>query len=392
MSTIPQKLDLVENHLNTILFERRPVIRTAVTGLLAECHHVQYGVPGTAKSMVPDELHKVISGHTYFRWLMTQTTSPEEVFGPFSIKGMENDEFVRQLDGKMVRADIAFMDEIFNANSPILNSFYTIMNEGLYFNGKDTLEVHPLIYSGTNSLPRGNELAALWDRIDFRHVVVPMKETGNVERMMRAHLARRIASVTKTKTDPIISWEEILEAQKASKLVDFSDEVWESLIKLRAVLKKKGIEFSERRLNKCIAVIQATAYRAGRSIADVDDMRDLRHMLWSDPNQIGIVEEEVFALANPLDKEAMDLVKIVNALAAEAEQILKETDNEQTRQNRAIEVNGKLDRVAKDLNVLIKKVRASKRRTDMVIEAQDRLKEVVSNILWEFFGLRDDDK
>lgn len=388
--TIPAKLDAMEDHINSVIFERRPVIRTAVTSLIAMTHHIQYGPPGTAKSMIVDEMQKLIYDFVYFRWLMTPTTAPEEVFGPFSIQGMKRDEFIRHLAGKLVPANVGFLDEFFNANSPIINALLTMMNEGLYFNGADTIISRPLIFTGTNSLPRGTDLAASWDRFDFRHVIDGLKETGNKERMLRAGLLRIQGKIVQP--DPIITWAEIQQAQIARCLVEFTDEVFEALLKLWAALKKKGIEPTDRRYYKCLAVIQATAYRAGRGIADVDDMRDLRHMLWVEPSQIGIVEDEVFALANPLDKEAMDLVKLVDKLAAEVEEVLRTTDNEQQRQKKAYEINGKLDKVSDDLDILHAKVVASQRRTDMVTEAQRRLAQVLADLLWRCFDIKDDSK
>lgn len=65
--TIPAKLDAMEDHINSVIFERRPVIRTAVTSLIAMTHHIQYGPPGTAKSMIVDEMQKLIYDFVYFR-------------------------------------------------------------------------------------------------------------------------------------------------------------------------------------------------------------------------------------------------------------------------------------------------------------------------------------
>ena len=63
---------------------------------------------------------------------------------------------------------IAFLDEIFKANSPILNSLLTLINEGLFFNGSKWWS-RPLIFCGSNELPyKDPELAALWDRVTFR--------------------------------------------------------------------------------------------------------------------------------------------------------------------------------------------------------------------------------
>ena len=40
--------------------------------------------------------------------------------------GLENDEYVRQTDGYLPTSEVAFVDEIFKANSAILNSLLTV--------------------------------------------------------------------------------------------------------------------------------------------------------------------------------------------------------------------------------------------------------------------------
>jgi MoxR-like ATPase len=49
--------------------------------------------------------------------------------------GLENDLYVRQIDGYLPTAEVAFIDEIFKANSAILNALLTLLNERLFDNG-----------------------------------------------------------------------------------------------------------------------------------------------------------------------------------------------------------------------------------------------------------------
>jgi MoxR-like ATPase len=58
--------------------------------------------------------------------------------------GLENDEYVRKLDGYLPTAEVAFIDEIFKANSAILNALLTLLNERLFDNGNERLPV-PLL-------------------------------------------------------------------------------------------------------------------------------------------------------------------------------------------------------------------------------------------------------
>ena len=60
------------------------------------------------------------------------------------LAGLENDEYVRQIDGYLPTAEVAFVDEIFKANSAILNALLTLLNERLFDNGNQRLPV-PLL-------------------------------------------------------------------------------------------------------------------------------------------------------------------------------------------------------------------------------------------------------
>ena len=75
---------------------------------------------------------------------MTSQLKPQELFGPLSMKGLENDEYVRQIDGYLPTAEVAFIDEIFKANSAILNALLTLLNERLFDNGNQRFSV-PLL-------------------------------------------------------------------------------------------------------------------------------------------------------------------------------------------------------------------------------------------------------
>ena len=61
---------------------------------------------------------------------------------------------------------MAFLDEIFKANSAILNSLLTILNERRFDNGKSRQTIPLLaVVAASNELPESEELDALYDRL-----------------------------------------------------------------------------------------------------------------------------------------------------------------------------------------------------------------------------------
>jgi MoxR-like ATPase len=79
---------------------------------------------------------------------------------------------VRKTDGYLPTAEVAFVDEIFKANSAILNALLTLLNERLFDNGNQRLPVPLLCLVGaSNELPESEELDALYDRFLIRRTV-----------------------------------------------------------------------------------------------------------------------------------------------------------------------------------------------------------------------------
>ena len=122
--------------------------------------------------MLADELCRRIEGANYFQWLLTKFSTPEEIFGAVSLKSLEQDDYRRVTDHKLPEAHIAFLDEIFKANSSILNALLTLINERLFHNGRERVIV-PLItmFGASNELPDEDELTALFDRFMLRFMV-----------------------------------------------------------------------------------------------------------------------------------------------------------------------------------------------------------------------------
>jgi MoxR-like ATPase len=136
--------------------------------VLAGEHVLLLGPPGTAKSALVRAIAQAFGG-TYFERLLTKFSTPEELFGPISLKALEQDRYQRVTAGKLPEAEFAFVDEVFKANSAILNSLLTAMNERLFHNdGAPTQMPLVALFGASNELPEGKELEALFDRFLLR--------------------------------------------------------------------------------------------------------------------------------------------------------------------------------------------------------------------------------
>jgi len=98
------------------LLEREDQARALLLALLSGEHVLLIGPPGTAKSALARRLHGLVGGR-WFERLLTRFTVPEELFGPLSLEALDHGRYEREIDGYLPAADVAFLDEVFKANS-----------------------------------------------------------------------------------------------------------------------------------------------------------------------------------------------------------------------------------------------------------------------------------
>ena len=295
-----EKLHRLRQGLKAHFVERDEIIDGALAGLLSGEHVLFLGPVGTAKSMLARAICDRIEGASYFNWLLTKFSTPEELFGPISLKGLESDEFKRITQNKLPEAHIAFLDEVFKANSAILNSLLAVLNERIFHNGVAP-EAVPLLslFAASNELPEEGELMALFDRFLLRF---QLDYVSDDERFL--DLLQLPDEVPATET---LTLEDLEQLQTQAARLEIPKAVLADLVALRNALNDEGIEASDRRYRKSLNVLRSYALLAGRNAVTEADLEHLAHILWNDPEEYAPVVKAIEGIARRFSAEKAQL-------------------------------------------------------------------------------------
>lgn len=271
MSALPPPDSLPERlaaHLRALehgLLERAVAVRLLLLAALAGEHVLLIGPPGTAKSLLARRLSKVFDGARYFERLLTRFSTPEELFGPLSLKALEDDRYERLIEGYLPTAGIGFLDEVFKANSAILNALLTLLNEREFDNGAGRRHT-PLVcvVGASNELPTDESLLAFHDRFLLR---VPVQPVGDASFAALLQLDDTPAP----EVPPLTAAERAAVAARREQVV-LGDEALAALAGLRGWLAQRAIAVSDRRWRQLIGLMRCAAACEGRATLDAIDL------------------------------------------------------------------------------------------------------------------------
>jgi len=297
-----EKLQAVLSFLKTSFVGKDEIIDLLGVALVARENVFLLGPPGTAKSAIVRQLSECIADGNNFEYLLTRFTEPNEIFGPFDIRKLKEGELVTNTEGMMPEAALVFLDEIFNANSAILNSLLMALNERIFRRGKETQKLPALMFVGaSNLLPEDDALNALLDRFLVRVICDNVAPDLLNEVLLAGWKLERKEQVER----PYIQPKEIVELQQAAKNVQLTD-VRKQYIEVIHSLRNAGVKVSDRRAVKLQNLIAASAIVCGREQAIVSDFWVLK-FIWDTEEQIeilagivnNIIEQEATTESHP---------------------------------------------------------------------------------------------
>jgi len=97
----------------------RPLLIQSVYALLTRENLLIFSPPGTAKTFYASAIFSRIRGARIFDTQMSKGTLAEELFGSIDTEQLKGGRIVHNTRGTLVDADLAFIDEFFDANDMV---------------------------------------------------------------------------------------------------------------------------------------------------------------------------------------------------------------------------------------------------------------------------------
>jgi len=314
------KLNQVLQFVKESFIGKDEIIDLLGISLIARENAFLLGPPGTAKSAIIRQLSKSIKGGKNFEYLLTRFTEPNEIFGPFDIRKLKDGELVTNTEGMMPEASMVFLDEIFNANSAILNSLLMALNEKIFRRGKETKQLPALMFVGaSNVLPEDETLNALLDRFLIR-IQCDYVDTDLLEEVILAGWKLENAV---EREQPTITPEEIIQIQLLRKNVDLTP-IRKHYVDLIHNLRNTGIKVSDRRAVKIQNLIAASAIMCNRTEAVLTDLWVMKY-IWDTEEQIEILAGIIDTIIGKDPHEQSHPQALFNKIP-NAEELMKEVN------------------------------------------------------------------
>ena len=347
------RFDAIRRELDQKFLAKEEITRLMLIAAIAGEHMVLIGPPGTAKSAVIRSFAKLIDAQ-YFEYLLTRFSEPNELFGPVDIQSFRAGTYRRVTTGMLPEAEIVFLDEAFKANSAILNSLLTLLNERRFNNGNTVMKV-PLVslFAASNEVPSSDNLDAIFDRfllrvhsdnLDSYHFHELMNKGLELERAasrdelaeasekrlhQQAAAAAAAGNIPAPPPLPSSSSKAILSAADLHSCrralldrVEIPEEFLATYKGLCFQLRGEGISLSDRRVVRLLKLFAASAFLDGRTRCHEGDLFILRHT-WNNLDQREILDDVIepvvaqYYAEHPDDRPnqvAADLDRLVSEL------------------------------------------------------------------------------
>ncbi len=267
------KILRIKKFLSNNFVEREGAINTALVGLFTGEPTLMVAPPGTGKTQLIEILAK-LTNSKYFYYLLTRFTEPDELLGPYDIKGLREGRFERITTNKLPDSEIVFLDEIFKASSAIRNILLDIMLFKRVPIGTSYKKIPMLaFYTASNEVSMDEEDQGFLDRLTIRSFFgyVSLDSWSDL-------LIKGVRLLTEKEIEPILNSNEIRLIQniaygrmEGSVTNTF---LTNKYLEVLLELKQRGINLSDRRKVKTLLVASGYSLLYSEDKISLDSLAD----------------------------------------------------------------------------------------------------------------------
>lgn len=267
MSETSNPLSALRNALTLAsrgLVEREVLVELIALAAVAGEHLLVIGPPGTAKSEAVRRVARALGANT-FEYLLGRFTEPSEIFGPIDLRRLKEGVVETQTTGMLPEAELAFLDEVFQGSTAILNTLLGILNERSFRRGATRLTCPlRLCVGASNALPTDESLNAFADRFLVRVFLQPTPDP-----LLEDLLEQGWRLQGQAGPQAQLGLVDQLAAKAAQ--VELGP-VRGQLAQAIRLLRHAGIDLSDRRAVRSQRLIAAATALAGREVATTADL------------------------------------------------------------------------------------------------------------------------
>ena len=319
LAQLPSKLRGLVDALSSTFPGREEQAEAVVVGLVSGLPVFLMAPPGTAKTAMVEYLSKLVDGASYFYYLLSQYTEPDELLGPVDVRALREGVYRRNTKGRLPEAHIVFLDEIFKASSAIRNVLLDIILNKRILNGDEYTSISMrALYTASNEVPEDEEDQAIYDRLVIRSFFDYVPDNKLEDVILRGV----VYSNTDERPRPLLALADVDAAQGMARKMAMelarNPKIRSAVIKAVVALRSEGVQFSDRRVVQLFRVVAALALARGQANASVVEVADA--ILYTAP----MTPEHVAEVEKVIEKSG---ILTDNRVLEELEQLLKEADS-----------------------------------------------------------------
>jgi MoxR-like ATPase len=367
-----QRLLAVERKLNEIVVGHEDFVKALMLSIVSGEHAVVIGPPGTAKSYAIHALSTLLNAK-FYKYLLTRFTSYDELFGTVDVATLARDGVFKRNWSQLVSADIIFLDEVFKANSAILNALLSLLQERVVYDPVSgqamPARVHAAV-GASNEVPEDPELWALYDRFAVRVFIDYLDNDALLLRALEARWLNSnnlqpLASMNDVKT--LHDFAEKLISAKIKDLGEVYKLYHVNAIPLIKSLRAKGVLVSDRTVIEKLPRLFA-AYLALYGVT----MDNVMNAVFDIVIYTARTKEEVAAVKKAIDEALGEVAELAKKLE-KAKELIRARNLAQAKKTLEEIINT-------DINTLVQRTPWMKPRVEAIVASARQLLSTIQQI------------